>query len=656
MTIPNEEHGDCGDDDSGIMLHCTSGVDVLTNLTSDIIPECDDLAFHECSSSRSSSFPSSSPSDQDQEINRPFPVYNWQISGSDVGEHIDQSDCQQFSSPHAWRTYLTSNHKQGYVDILEICGGAGGTIKACVRRGLRSGPNQDIVCGIDLTNQACVDQLWKYISICKPKVIIMAPPCTAFSQMANMNKHKPGWRISLVIGEKIAKLCCEIAHHQLDSDLDFLIENPTGSGLWRLPYFDQLIKRTSNTTSILHQCAYGLVDPDGIPTQKTTMFLASHDDLLTKLDKQCPGNHEHVPILGSTNGIARAKFAQEWPRQLCEAVAHGCQTVIHNRRKQLTYQVQVCYPSGSSSTSNKAESLPECPGCRGNLVKTHPKHNRGPTCRYRTVETIPLREFPCPECKRNISKMNAAQHNYDQTCKYSAEDLDQLRQRSDAVHGEHGFPPHSQASHDPTSFEPTTPTNPIRDADEDGNVGTRGADQTQRHRREYKEEGVQAESEDTAAWTDFDLGRAASVLRTGTPSQIRRIIRRLHTRWYHASADKMTQIFELAGVPEAVIKLVQGICETCRICRLWQRPSPKPKTHTRISTNFNQAIQLDLIFWSNLVVFHIIDPLDVHGLNLYRTRKKKLSSTPYEEADVNSSKLRKLLSLIVRPVSRKATL
>ena len=328
------------------------------------------------------------------------------------------------------------------------------------------------------------------------------------------------------------------------------------------------------------------------------MFLASHDDLLLDLHKQCPKTHEHVAILGAAGGIPRAKFAQEWPRLLCEAVAKGCDRVIRNRRTTL----QKSFP-----TSAKAESLPECPGCRGNLAKTHPKHDRGPTCRHPTVQSIPLKEYSCQGCKRNLSKLDRTQHNYDETCKYSVQDLDKLRQRSDAVNGEHVVPPRVQSHDDPTSFERSTPSDPVVDADEDGNIGTRGPDQTQRNRREHEDKEVQAESMDTAAWTDFDLGRAASALRNGTDSQKHRIIRRLHTRWYHASASKMTEIFTLAGVPEEVLKSISSICETCRICRQWQRPSPKSKTHTRISTSFNEAIQLDLLFWNALVLLHIID-------------------------------------------------
>lgn len=69
----------------------------------------------------------------------------------------------------------------------------------------------------------------------------------------------------------------------------------------------------------------------------------------------------------------------------------------------------------------------------------------------------------------------------------------------------------------------------------------------------------------------------------------------------------MTDILELAGIPEDVKELVPTICETCRICPMWQRPQPKAKTHTRISTNFNEAVQMDLLFWNSLIILHIID-------------------------------------------------
>ena len=87
MTTPNDEHGDCGDDDSGIMLVNPSGVDILNNLTCHTIPECDhpNHSF-ESSSSRSSRFADLPERSQDQATSDATP-YNWQVGGSSFCEY-----------------------------------------------------------------------------------------------------------------------------------------------------------------------------------------------------------------------------------------------------------------------------------------------------------------------------------------------------------------------------------------------------------------------------------------------------------------------------------------------------------------------------------------------------------------------------------------
>ena len=55
----------------------------------------------------------------------------------------------------------------------------------------------------------------------------------------------------------------------------------------------------------------------------------------------------------------------------------------------------------------------------------------------------------------------------------------------------------------------------------------------------------------------------------------------------------MVQLLRLAGAPSAAIKLVKEIVDTCRICRLWWRPTPKSMTHVRLAKDFNNVIQWD---------------------------------------------------------------
>ena len=81
----------------------------------------------------------------------------------------------------------------------------------------------------------------------------------------------------------------------------------------------------------------------------------------------------------------------------------------------------------------------------------------------------------------------------------------------------------------------------------------------------------------------------------------------LHIRWWHASAIKMKRLLETVGVRADIVKLVDDVVSTCAICRMWQRPGRSPVTHTRLSLDFNEAVQLDLLFFENETILHLID-------------------------------------------------
>ena len=125
-----------------------------------------------------------------------------------------------------------------------------------------------------------------------------------------------------------------------------------------------------------------------------------------------------------------------------------------------------------------------------------------------------------------------------------------------------------------------------------------------RHAAAVKDRKVMADSstqgtspEDALSWSTFDIGRAMTALRSGTPDIQRRILRRLHVRWWHATPTKMIGIVKQAGILGPVFELCKYVCNTCRICKDWIPPGNKPMAKTRMSTSFNDVIRADLRFW-----------------------------------------------------------
>ena len=106
-------------------------------------------------------------------------------------------------------TAFLVRHAHRKLDVMEICGGAGGVSKVSLRHHLKVGHNFDLNHGIDLTNPDDVRGLWNYVRFTRPRFIVMGPPCTAFGNLSRVNRvhHPTTWAQSLVIGKQIAKLC-----------------------------------------------------------------------------------------------------------------------------------------------------------------------------------------------------------------------------------------------------------------------------------------------------------------------------------------------------------------------------------------------------------------------------------------------------------------
>ena len=66
-------------------------------------------------------------------------------------------------------------------DLLEVFGGEAGVTRIAVRKRLVSGGNFDLVTGCNLLDKNQREALFRLIKSLSPLVVIMGPPCTAFS-------------------------------------------------------------------------------------------------------------------------------------------------------------------------------------------------------------------------------------------------------------------------------------------------------------------------------------------------------------------------------------------------------------------------------------------------------------------------------------------
>ena len=96
-------------------------------------------------------------------------------------------------------------------------------------------------------------------------------------------------------------------------------------------------------------------------------------------------------------------------------------------------------------------------------------------------------------------------------------------------------------------------------------------------------------------------------MRLGIEDARRRILRKLHIRWWHAGAQAMQRILDRAGVPKQVIDIMPSLVDACKACRTWTRPLPASVASVDIPEGFNLQVEADLLFYGKFIVFRLLD-------------------------------------------------
>ena len=96
------------------------------------------------------------------------------------------------------------------------------------------------------------------------------------------------------------------------------------------------------------------------------------------------------------------------------------------------------------------------------------------------------------------------------------------------------------------------------------------------------------------------------MLRTNNDVAARNTLRKLHVRWWHASDHVMRKFLQRINIPERILNMLPGVCNTCKVCREWQKPSPAHQTAIDIPDKFNEQIEADLMFVDQEEVKHLV--------------------------------------------------
>ena len=287
-----------------------------------------------------------------------------------------------------------------------------------------------------------------------------------------------------------------------------------------------------------------------------------------------------------------------------------------------------CYPSikvgpGGREPKQKTEfRWNKCDGCRWRARADDPAHSRVVgECQYPHVEPV---VWPCEGCKSRCARWHHKHTYKDGECKWATAPYRQSKARS----GQHPCPGRIKATDEPTAGLPpnnpdgelgagdeaAAPPAPAQDRSVEDGMQVGGAsssasgsapplDGVERPRRQWRDA---ATGEAPADWSQYDVQRTLRALGCQNEAGRRRLIRKLHLRWWHAAAAPMKRILKHAGMPDSVLNLVDEIVDTCSVCRTW-----KPPMHASIATAslplaFNDQVEIDLLFYKKLIILHMV--------------------------------------------------
>ena len=289
--------------------------------------------------------------------------------------------------------------------------------------------------------------------------------------------------------------------------------------------------------------------------------------------------------------------------------------LIMNKRMR---QVVSIFPAtvGGSEPSGQ-----HCIGCKRGRVSTDPEHNRVPgVCKYPLVESV---VWTCPACAAHRPAHDDRHTLVAGECRAAQM---QIRKFGHRKHNSSRAPqpraPIVKAHEDSTAkLPPRAPRPDEPDAPPDPAASRRlpeasaapGASSSREPGAAAPRQPSEPPPAQTGAttepqeWTAFDVGHALRLLHSRCDEVVRRTLRRLHVRYWHAPAKRLKELLQHAGAPAKALEMAKQVVDTCRVCRMWARPGPRSMTSTRLATGFNEAVQWDILFLAEAMVSHCID-------------------------------------------------
>ena len=207
---------------------------------------------------------------------------------------------------------------------------------ACRRRHMLALHSLDELTGYDLLQFECRARALHLIDACKPKFIMLSPPCTMYSQLQTMWNLKK-WdeetkRSKFAVADCMLDFSMFIANKQLAQNRFFCFEHPASAHSWKRAAVQEIMNHPDVTCTSFDQCRTGLTCPEtGRPIKKRTTLMSNAPGVpLQFRPLQCHCSVPHVRIQGSSCGVRLSTYCQIYTPELCDHLAAACERTLHS--------------------------------------------------------------------------------------------------------------------------------------------------------------------------------------------------------------------------------------------------------------------------------------------------------------------------------------
>jgi len=195
----------------------------------------------------------------------------------------------------------------------------------CARRhGFRGSLSLDLHTGWDFRIPKLRDLSCRLLVLLRIAMLILSPPCTAFSFLQEMFNYK---KLPVeVVQQKMAAAMILLRHAlqcakiQYEAGRLFVFEHPASATSWKLPEVKSMLELPGMHSVVFDQCMLGLKSKvHQIPMRKRTRLMTNSLKVAQAFrGVLCDRQHEHQVIQGCEGGVDRSAWAQRYPEPMVE--------------------------------------------------------------------------------------------------------------------------------------------------------------------------------------------------------------------------------------------------------------------------------------------------------------------------------------------------